>query len=307
MKGVKEVAVLLMMVGMCWSWGYTGHQTVAQLADTLLTPQTAASVALLMEPGQTLAAISTWPDDYDESTTGSATECEHFVNMYQDQIEFNYSRNCGTVDGIGHCCVVASIRNYTRQVQDLVWERRRGNILPYLDGEPTPLSFLVHYIGDIHQPLHVSYDCDAGGNFVDTNFNGQSMNLHAVWDYGMIEEYLDDYVKLAALLLEEILHNPAISERYELYMLPELWATESYNEYTRHKVYDFSEDGLNSNIGDPVVYPFNTCPIEQTIDLPDSYYDRNILVIKQRLMAGGIRLAKLLNSIFDPSASTYVM
>ena len=65
----------------------------------------------------------------------------------------------------------------------------------------------------------------------------------------------------------------------------------------RHKVYDFSEEGLNSNTGDPVVYPFDDCPISDVITLPDSYYERNIEAIKMRLMAAGIRLAQALNDI----------
>ena len=76
-----------------------------------------------------------------------------------------------------------------------------------------------------------------------------------------------------------------------------LFFSQSYNEYIRHKVYDFSEEGVDSNTGDPVVYPFNECPIPHIVDIPGSYYTRNIEVIKLRLMAGGIRLAQALNDI----------
>jgi hypothetical protein len=75
------------------------------------------------------------------------------------------------------------------------------------------------------------------------------------------------------------------------------WAEESYNDYVRHKVYDFSVDGASAGLGDPVVYPGAVCPIQEVVVLPDTYYDRNLEVIKMRLMAAGTRLAHLLNQI----------
>ena len=83
-------------------------------------------------------------------------------------------------------------------------------------------------------------------------------------------------------------------------MNPLGWAEESYNEYVRHKVYDFSAGGVTSNSGDPVVYPPGAgCPISGVTQLPDSYYDRNIVIVKERLMGAGVRLAKILNDIAD--------
>lgn len=81
-------------------------------------------------------------------------------------------------------------------------------------------------------------------------------------------------------------------------MDPLIWAEESYNDYVRHKVYDFSDEGVHSHSGDPVQYPLNEgCPIKDTVTLPDSYYTRNIQIVKERLMAAGIRLATILNRI----------
>ena len=88
---------------------------------------------------------------------------------------------------------------------------------------------------------------------------------------------------------------------YTFYMNPAYWASESYNNYVLHVVYDFSDTDKNHHTGEAPVYPANQgCPISGTVNLPTSYQNRNIEAVKQRLMAGGIRLAAILNNIFDP-------
>jgi hypothetical protein len=57
---------------------------------------------------------------------------------------------------------------------------------------PCDLSYLVHWLGDIHQPLHVAYESDYGGNDYDVDFFGDCTNLHSLWDSGLLYHYEDD-------------------------------------------------------------------------------------------------------------------
>ena len=137
--------------------------------------------------------------------------------------------------GVPECCVVAAIGNYSNQVDEEVNGASLRKLKRYLmmgkngvtiTGEPTPLAFLIHFVGDIHQPLHVGFGCDYGGNdvkvlfvilenfceffvleifmnisffleilllFDDLNnqvmFFGDNSNLHTTWDSLMIDRY----------------------------------------------------------------------------------------------------------------------
>jgi len=275
----------------------------------------------LLGEGETMVSIANWPDHYSDTDEGSWSSCLHYVNI-EDQGDhlYWYSRDCGGVGSVDHCCVAASVLNYTVQVGEEVHGKGRrkekeeedqqkllfgknflfsgGDSDANLTGEPTPLSFMIHFVGDTHQPLHCGYGCDAGGNFVKVVYDGEAQNFHGVWDYGMINDYCnEDWQSFADELQNRIDNSTFLRPFYSSLMNSTNWVQESYNEYVRHKVYDFSEEGLNSNTGDPVVYPFDDCPISDVITLPDSYYERNIEAIKMRLMAAGIRLAQALNDI----------
>ena len=280
------------------AWGQEGHQVIAQLADNMLSDVARPQVYALMDPGQTLVEISTWPDDYSHSSQGSWSGCLHYANIPQPEPLYNKS-DCTTVDGVPNCCVIASIYNYTAILENGTSTAEAMEVAS-LTGEPTPLSFLVHFVGDIHQPLHAGFDCDEGGTKVDVVLKGYSQSLHSAWDSGIIDNYNKNYASFAKELQGTIDSNPKISKMYTLYMKPEIWADESYNNYVRHVVYDFSTGLHNNHTGNPVIYPAGQgCPIKGVQTLPNDYQTRNIEAVKQRLMAGGIRLATLLNSIFQ--------
>ena len=132
-----------------------------------------------------------------------------------------------------------------------------------MTGEPTPLSFLVHFVGDIHQPLHAGYGCDKGASSSYVYFYNKRMSLHSVWDSGIIDHYGGSWVDFAAELQQNINDHPYMYTLYSLIMLPEWWTDESYNNYVRHIVYDFNNE--NKHSGNKSIYPENvSCPFNTT-------------------------------------------
>ena len=155
------------------AWGQAGHRLAANLAFEQLTPQARASVErlLTLEPGATLASISTWADE----TRSPSTAAWHYVNIPRDAgCHYEEARDCP-----GGQCVVAAIER-----------QRRVLVSGASDVEKLrALKYLAHLVPDVHQPLHAGYADDRGGNKFQLQAFGRGTNLHAVWDTGLIENW----------------------------------------------------------------------------------------------------------------------
>jgi len=250
-------------------WGEEGHKIVAQIANDMLSSSASNLVVQYIGSQYTLVEIAPWPDKYRETSEGAWSEPCHFVDMPKGSIHFNLQADCPG------CCVVVAINNYTNLLTQDV-----PNPTPcdFDDGvEPCPLEFLVHYVGDAHQPLHVGWADDRGGNDVKVNFFGTSTNLHAVWDTGMIEKWTTSYEDAATELEQFIANNPALVEQFESDTDSSDWADESF-QYVRTVCYNYTLQN-----GVPYLY--------------DDYYNDNLPIVKLRLVAAGVRLGTLLNSV----------
>ena len=153
-----------------FGWGPEGHNLVARLAAAHLTPAAAARVAEILGPGTTMASISSWPDQIrrERPTTGPW----HYVDIPIDKPHLDMARDCPKGD-----CVIARIAEFEKVVVDpaaTAVQRREA------------LMFLVHFVGDMHQPLHCSDNKDRGGNEVKVDLFGRNSNLHSVWDGGLL-------------------------------------------------------------------------------------------------------------------------
>lgn len=169
---------LLLLAPPAMAWGPLGHRVVAELAWRQLTPEARAEVRRLLavRHAHALADIATWPDDIRHEraykTLWQATRKQHYVNFGDSDCHYDPPRDCR--DGK---CVVEGIRHYEARLAD--------HGLP--DAERLEaLAFVVHFIGDVHQPLHAGYRRDAGGNGYQVQFEGKGSNLHRVWDSGML-------------------------------------------------------------------------------------------------------------------------
>jgi hypothetical protein len=169
---MRRVAALLCLGGIvpAFGWGPEGHSLVARLAAARLTPAAAARVAEILGPGTTLASISSWADQVRRARTESGPW--HYVDIPINQPHLDMARDCPN-----GACVVAKIEDFEK-------------VLAAPDSKPEQrkeaLMFIVHFVGDMHQPLHCSDNKDKGGNDVKLQFFGNPSNLHSLWDSGML-------------------------------------------------------------------------------------------------------------------------
>lgn len=164
------IAVLLCGTLPAFGWGPEGHDLVARLAAAHLTPAAAARVAEILGPDTTMASISSWADQIRRER--AATGPWHYIDILIEHKHLEMARDCPKGD-----CVIAKIADFRKVVVDPAAtpvERREA------------LMFLVHFVGDMHQPLHCADNHDKGGNDVKLDFFGKPSNLHSVWDSGLL-------------------------------------------------------------------------------------------------------------------------
>ncbi len=172
------LAAGLFAPGMALAWDRLGHALVASLAERQLSPQARAQIAMLLpdqpaQPDQTqrLAAIASWADEIRTEGQYRDTSSLHYVN-FAGVCRSDPPRDCP--DGQ---CVIAAIDRYANVL---------GDTGRPLAERAEALKFLVHFVGDMHQPLHAGRRNDRGGNRFQVNFLGEGTNLHRVWDHDVL-------------------------------------------------------------------------------------------------------------------------
>jgi len=270
---VTFVVLVLVAVSQVHAWGSLGHRSVAQLAYNRLTPQAKAGVDRYLG-GTTLPSAAVYPDTY-RSQGGAWSSNLHFVNFPRDATHY-VPAYCGSPPD----CVVAAIANYTKR---LSLEGVKGPLCAFAKGdEPCPLSFLAHFVGDIHQPLHCGYADDKGGNSVKVTFFGKSTNLHSLWDSGLLERFETKEASLVEYLTQKIADNPQKVKRWLSALYPSEWAEESFKIV----------------LGD--VYRFKDPQgARDAVEITEQYYAHNVPIVLDQLAAAGVRLAQLINSAFQ--------
>ncbi len=274
-----------------YSWWETGHETIARIAAAHLTPTTRTGIARILKVSDTpeavaagLAAASLWADETKgETHTGNW----HYIDLALQDSKSDISERCPHNN-----CAPARIQIFARQLAsngadrtDLRWSR--------LDA----LRYLVHFVGDIHQPLHAISDADLGGNCEHLRQPiGNAKNLHALWDGGIIAEMNASNKTLARHLDEEIDHWSDRRRNRLARGNPNDWVWESHL-LAEKNIYD----RLHIPI-EPVEFPkgCGEAPLAITEFQPpiDSLYiDDMKPVVRLQLQKGGLRLARLLNDI----------
>ena len=249
------VAVLLCGSLPVFGWGPEGHDLVARLAAAHLTPAAAARVAAILGPGTTMASISSWADQIrrDRAETGPW----HYIDIQITDKHLNMTRDCAKGD-----CVIAKIADFRKVVVDPA-------ATPVARREA--LMFLVHFVGDMHQPLHCSDNHDKGGNDVKFDFGGRASNLHSVWDSG---------------LLGRIGQEDALFARYSAELTPK-----KFKKWSKGTVEDWAEESHKTAV--TVVYgKLPKAPVTVTAE-----YERLAdPVIDEQIEKAGARLAAVLNA-----------
>jgi hypothetical protein len=245
------------------AWGFEGHRIIAEIAEQYLKPATAEQVRelLAIENTTTLADVANWADQIRPQRPETAHW--HFVNIpihpqAGTPAAYDPERDCPTGD-----CVVAKIEEFKSVLRDRnVPARERLEAL----------KFLVHFVGDIHQPLHCSDNNDRGGNAISVEFDGTTTNLHAVWDSGILVPAVKGDERAYALRLARSI-TPRRAARWRRGSTVD-WANESYR------------------IAAVVIY--KRLPHTAGI-LPASYEASARAIVNEQLEKAGIRLAMVLN------------
>lgn len=242
---------LLSISSNAFAWGAEGHRLIAEQAQQMLNPAARSAVDRLLaaEPGATLVSISTWPDE----ARSPATARWHYVN-FQPEFGCAYAarRDCP-----GGACVVGAIE---RQAAILASRRPDASRLK-------ALKYVVHFVGDVHQPLHAGLAADKGGNKYQVRFLGKGSNLHSVWDSQMLRSWPGGIDALRAEV-----RSAARRTRSTPLSPPALWAEESCRV-----------------VNAPGFYPRR--------HVLDGAYTRQMTpVMAERLAEAAARLAAVLNS-----------
>lgn len=237
-------------------WGQTGHRVVGQIAEAYLSKKAKKEIDRLLE-GHSLAFASTIADEIKSDRAYDSFSPWHYVNY-----EMGGHYNPSNADERG----------------DIVYGIQKSiEVLESKDASDADkrfyLKLLIHFIGDLHQPLHVGRAEDQGGNRIQVNWFSRTSNLHRVWDSDLIDGYNMSYDELA----EELVRSTTTEERNELTKGTYLdWVEESHQIVER--IY------ASASSGDRLGYRYT--------------YDFNPLLFEQ-LAKGGFRLAKVLNELFD--------
>ncbi|KAH6592563.1 hypothetical protein BASA50_008014 [Batrachochytrium salamandrivorans] len=197
-----SVAVFSTITGTA-AYGRIGHWLSGRIAQELLSNESALlAKQLLPQYHGNLADAASWADVIKSKPEYIWSKNLHFINPINDHPPEQCSYNPGERDCPDNHCIVAAIHNYTRR---LISPPANA---PVAAVREESLKFLLHYIGDLHQPLHVT-GRDRGGNSAQVRFNGRLTSLHGVWDSLMFEKRIrEDFggsqEKYAAFLVQEI-------------------------------------------------------------------------------------------------------
>jgi hypothetical protein len=261
------------------AFGVLGHQVIAAIAEDMLTPKAKAEVnSLLATSGaagtssgaggpSTLASASTWADEI--RTLRPHTRPWHYVTLQISEAGYDSARADSTN-------VIKAIK---RQLDVLA--------TPGADryAREEALKWVVHLVGDLHQPLHAGEDHDKGGNLAKVKVNRRTYNLHEVWDHVILERLHLPLDSLRPMLERRMAADTGFAARYAQGTV-ESWADDTHAKAR-------------------ACYLVNGRPMRKGIkmQLDKAYLDAATLILLEQMEKGAVRLAFALNRALDPQGS----
>ncbi|KAJ3694425.1 hypothetical protein LUZ60_009905 [Juncus effusus] len=263
-------------------WGVDGHLMTCQIAQGLLTKTATDAINNLLPDyaNNDLSSLCSWPDHVKFRYKWSSPL--HYIDTPDNLCNYNYNRDCKDENEEIGRCVAGAITNYTNQLLDY---KNDSSQTQYNLTEA--LLFLSHLMGDIHQPLHVGFTSDRGGNTIDVHWFTRKTELHHVWDDSIIEtaeeqfydsnvdEYVDAINKNITGNWSSQVSSWKKCNNNET-TCPDIYASESISAACNWAYKDVTEDSY----------------------LEDDYFQSRLPVVSLRLAQGGVRLASILNKIF---------
>lgn len=293
MRGLAGLLLAALAPGCAWAWADEGHQAIGLVAERLLTPATRTAVAALLAGddsglvnGKDLAIQTTWADKYRESdrrgerTRYEATSEWHYINMQIDAPDMHsacfgfppLAAGTPASAGVARDCIVNKLEQFIAELGAPATdeaERRRA------------LQFVLHMMGDIHQPLHAADNRDRGGNDkLIVSPAPRRADLHYYWDTWFVRQLGSTPADIAATLSARL---SAGAQRALATGAPRAWALETFA------------------IGRERLYGALPAPqADGTYVLPFAVTSASTDLVAQQLLRAGVRLAMVLNTAFDP-------
>ncbi len=268
-------ALALMSSGAVFAWGNTGHRVVGEVATKHLEIGTLVKVNKILK-GQSLARVSTWPDEIkSEPTTYQHTFNWHYTTWQKDDHDHSAAEEDSTTG-----FMLKQIEEQTAVLRDPIATD---------DKKEFALKFIVHLIGDAHMPLHVGNGTDQGGNYCKVTYMSKPYNLHALWDEGMI-----DFTNLSYTEMAKFVSEGKTAEEFRAARSGSVidWVKESKDLVPTLYPADIAPTTEPMSV---LTYCLKEVTPEQMPKLSYEYAYKHLPVIEKRLFQAGVRLAKLLN------------
>jgi len=251
---------MILLPAAAWSWGPLGHRVASKIAEVHLSPAARSAVRDLLGPGVMLADVANWADeqaDFRESLPW------HYVNV--PIAESRYNPKFCQPGG----CVVGKIEDFTNVLRDPKQPR---------PAKQQALKFLIHFIEDLHQPLHVGDTGSRGGNLIQVRFFGEDSNLHKVWD-------------------SQIMEHHSRNEQVWLWELTGLATPRMVAEWSKGTPEDWATESLADA---KLAYrtPGGKALLKPGARLGKDYCNFALPVIQEQLAKAGVRVAAELNAVF---------
>lgn len=233
-----------------FAWGPEGQTVTVALAEKYLTPEAKAQITKIMS-GASLASVATWADQAKNGAEWGRTASWHYIDQESPKSDVKALTEPTDVrDAISFC--KEKLESGISDSEKLTW-----------------LKFLVHFVGDLHQPMHVGNPEDRGGNLTKITYKGKKVNLHALWDSVFIDEQKLDVNSYVEKLVRQSRPRKVLNETFNADVVIE----ENLN--LRNFLYSFKAGNIDTQ-----------------------YSTKALEVTEERLWTGGVRLASLLNEIF---------
>lgn len=257
-KNLLTFGLMVSMSVSAFGWGQKGHDTTAYIAEQHLTPAAKAACDSLLD-GKSIVYWANWADNACHTPEYAYTKTWHYRNIDagQDYDKFPRNENGDVTTAIRSQYSVLADPKATKEEKQLA------------------LKLFVHFLGDIHQPMHMGHLSDRGGNGVKVKFFYRDKNLHGIWDTDVLESGHNwTYTEWQQQI------DRATPEQEEAIIAstnPDDWGKETFAIATQ--IYDATPESSK---------------------LEYTYVAEWTPVIEQQLLKGGLRLAHLLNTLFDP-------
>lgn len=266
---IARVLILLLVVPLAgpraFAWGNEGHRIIGTIATSSMDEAVLKEVRDLLGE-MTIADACVWADEIRSDRRYDWVKPLHYINVPRNAERILLER-----DGEDGQQIVSAIVKY----RDVLKDRSKPR-----EERVEALKLVMHFVGDVHQPLHVSYKDDLGGNRLALTAFGRKSNLHRAWDTDLIQRRLKDtkggWATMSADLRETI--KPDQRRQWSASLEPIAWANESLA--TTRRIYAALPKGPG--------------------DIDDAYYREWMPTVNERLQAAGVRLALMLNEALGP-------